>query len=238
MSGLVPMCAPGKAGKAGAHQECPQGTSFPASSPVLRWSCLAGSGVARWAGAPGGSLQELSIEQGLLVIFSSNPGLLLLPFMAILCMQLNDAFEADNKSASPFLWCMYKSVNTIPLNFISQSMLYGPGEKQQVPGSKRPRPASKGGENISFILSEPGICAQLCLSLLSCCALACLSPLGQTSPSGRSEDHKTAQRATIRGVRQLPSRDGSLLISLGCRAGTLFIKLGVGRRIKACSHVE
>lgn len=186
------MCL-GKAGKAGAHQGCPQGTSFPATSPVLRWSCLAGGGGAQQAGAPAGSLQELSVKQGLLAGFSSNPGLLSLPFMGILCMQLNDGFEADNKTASPFLWCTYKSVNTIPLNFISRSPPYRPGGKQQ--NSKRPRPDSKWDENISIIPSGPGVCKELCLSLLPCCALGCRSPLGQNSPSGRSKDYKTAQRA-------------------------------------------
>lgn len=60
-------------------------------------------GAAWQAGAVVGSLQELGVELGLLVVFSSNPGLISLPFMDILCMELNDGFEVDNKAASPFI---------------------------------------------------------------------------------------------------------------------------------------
>ena len=52
------------------------------------------------------------------VLSQGHPSLLLLPFMDILCMQLKDGFEAYNRTASPFLWCTYKSVNTIPPNFV------------------------------------------------------------------------------------------------------------------------
>lgn len=40
------------------------------------------------------------------------------------------------------------------------------------------------GVKISPLYSEAGICAQLCLSLLPCCALGCLTPLGQNSLPG------------------------------------------------------
>lgn len=122
----------------------------------------------------------------------------------------------------------------ILLNSSSQSVPCGPGGKQQVPGSKRSRPDTKKSENISFTLSEPDLCTQLCLSLLSCCALRCPRPLGQSSPQGgpgtteQPKEPRTGCDNTLRG---------SPLISLGCRAGNLFTKLGVGRRIKTRSHV-
>lgn len=125
------------------------------------------------------------------MVFLSNPDLLLLTFMGILCMQQNDGFEADNKTTSPLLWCTDKSVSTIPLNFIRQSMPYGPGGKQQMPGSERPRPASKQGENVSFILTEAGVCAWLCLSLLLRCV-----PWVKIHPQGPQKDPKNHKQGS------------------------------------------
>lgn len=231
ISGLVPECAWGRQERLDPTRDARRvQVSLP---PHWSW------GGAAWPGVvlPVGSLQELSIEQGLLVGSSSNPGLLSLPFMGILCMHLNDGFESDNKPASPFLWCTYKSVNTIPLNFISWSMPYRPEGKLQVAGSKKPRPASKGGENISFILSGlvfAHSCEFLCWPAVP---WAVSAPWGKTHPQEGPRTTKQPKEPTNWGSTAVIWR-GLLLIPSECRTGSLFIKLGVGRRRKACSHAE
>lgn len=154
------------------------------SSPVLRWSCLAGGGVGWWAGAPVGILQEFSIKERLLVVFSSNPGLLLLPFMGISYMQLNDGFEAGNKTASPFLWCTYKSVNTIPLSSSASQCRLGLEENskcQAAKGQGQPAKRVKISPLYSLSLASAHNCAFLfCLAV----PWAVSVPWGKTYPEG------------------------------------------------------
>lgn len=122
----------------------------------------------------------------------------------------------------------------LPNSIEFQSMPYGPGGKQQVPSSKRPR-HKKGWK---YLLYFPWAwCLHTTVpffSVLPCPGLS--QTLGaKLTWQGGPRSTKQPGEPKTRVWQLLP--EGFTIISLGCKAGTSFTKPGVGRRIKTRSHV-
>lgn len=131
-------------------------------------------------------------------------GFLIKPWSAVASiygyyMQLNDGFEADDKTAFSLSLLPVQASSPIPLNSSQCHMDLEDNSKcQEAKGQ-----ATKRGENISFILPELDVCTQLCLSFLS---WAVSDPWGKTHrqrAQNSPESHNQGVTTAAQGIHYL-----------------------------------